>query len=35
METYLSTERIGRAIASLSASRAKAALFDFLIVSGR
>lgn len=29
---YLSAQRIGRAIASLSGSRAKAALFDFLIV---
>ena len=32
MAMYLSAQRIARAIASLSASRAKAALFDFLVV---
>lgn len=32
MATYLSAGRIARAIASLSGSRAKAALFDFLVV---
>lgn len=32
MATYLNAGRIARAIASLSGSRAKAALFDFLIV---
>ena len=32
MPTYLSAQRIGRAIERLSGSRAKAALFDFLIV---
>lgn len=32
MATYVSAHRVARAIASLSASRAKAAVFDFLIV---
>ena len=32
MATYLSASRIGHAVAALSGSRAKAALFDFLVV---
>ena len=32
MAAYLTAQRIARAIASLSGSRAKAAVFDFLVV---